>query len=163
MLAHAIAAKLSVQPELATQYFYVFARFEYALKEAGYAKKDKYESVSADWKTFAQSIEGKFDGKAAKEVEQATDYLTQKPPMTRTLTFDGSLDWKETRQGREETNTEYLLRLVRVVRNNLFHGGKFSKGPFEDPARDKNLLEACLTVIDYCLKLEREVALRFSY
>jgi hypothetical protein len=47
------------------------------------------------------------------------------------------------------------LRLVRDVRNNLFHGGKYLKTPVDGAARrNKDLLQACLTVLAECRSVD---------
>lgn len=55
-----------------------------------------------------------------------------------------------------------MLRLVRVVRNNLFHGGKYQSGPFDEIARNENLLEAAITVLSHCLALSDPVREAFE-
>ena len=52
-----------------------------------------------------------------------------------------------------------LLRRVKRVRNNLFHGGKLaeSSGHIEDRARNRPLLDACVTLLKACLDLSLEL------
>ena len=45
------------------------------------------------------------------------------------------------------TETEKVLRLVRRVRNNLFHGGKHNAGLFENTDRSIRLLTNSIVVI----------------
>jgi hypothetical protein len=43
--------------------------------------------------------------------------------------------------------------MVRCVRNNLFHGGKFNIEVLEDTARTEKLLSSSLTVLAACLDI----------
>ena len=49
----------------------------------------------------------------------------------------------------------WLLLMVRTVRNNLFHGGKFPLIPVSEPSRDSTLLHHSITILAACLPLER--------
>jgi hypothetical protein len=66
----------------------------------------------------------------------------------------------------DETEVQYLLRLVRDVRNNLFHGGKYPEsqgGPIDgNTLRNKRLLQACLTILDTCRSLDAKVGDLFA-
>ena len=50
-------------------------------------------------------------------------------------------------------DVDWLLENVKMVRNNLFHGGKH----MEEPARDNTLLESSLIVLAACLRWNSEV------
>jgi hypothetical protein len=43
------------------------------------------------------------------------------------------------------------------VRNNLFHGGKFQKGPEADISRDQELIEAGITITQACLDFDKNL------
>jgi hypothetical protein len=47
---------------LASEMFFTFARFEYALKAVGFHKGD--EAAEPDWRAFAESVSGKPSGSA---------------------------------------------------------------------------------------------------
>jgi hypothetical protein len=49
------------------------------------------------------------------------------------------------------TDESYGLLLVRRIRNNLFHGAKFLLGGERDFDRDRQLVEAALTVLDVAM------------
>jgi hypothetical protein len=64
-----------------------------------------------------------------------------------------------------ESDERYLLRLVRDVRNNLFHGGKYPAptGPVDgEVLRNSKLLKACLTILDRCQSLHADVSRVFE-
>jgi len=53
-----------------------------------------------------------------------------------------------------------VIRSLRIVRNNVFHGGKFPDGPIVEPLRDEALIRDCLAVFERLLDLPlpRDVA-----
>ncbi len=46
-----------------------------------------------------------------------------------------------------------VLQSVRTVRNNVFHGGKFSEGSVAEPLRDETLIRECVAVLNGLLEL----------
>jgi hypothetical protein len=72
---------------------------------------------------------------------------------------DGQLGWKKVKRRAGDSEERYLLRLIKTVRNNLFHGGTFANpgGPVEDPARNRPLLNACITILKACLYVSPEL------
>ncbi len=104
------------------EFFAFFSRFEYALKRAGFLKNgDKAEPC---WDRFANSVRNRLFTKADSEFQAGREYLMRKPPDTQVV-VNGGLGWRSTPKGDGESDEQYLLRLVRIVRNNLFHGGKY--------------------------------------
>ncbi len=158
-----IAATHSLRPlqrahldsNLITEFFFVFSRFEYALKRAGYVKP-KRRNAEPDWDAFGDSIEQRYSREDNPELAKAVDYLLHKPPKRQIVGDDGSLTWEDL--ARENvTEVRWLLLLVRRVRNNLFHGGKYPYTPLPEPARDTQLLESSLIVLGTCLGWDEEV------
>ncbi|HNT86793.1 MAG TPA: hypothetical protein PKL84_02915, partial [Candidatus Hydrogenedentes bacterium] len=76
----------------------------------------------------------------------------------RQVVRDGRLAWEQIGRGNAECEEEFVLRLVRTARNNLFHGGKYPDGPIDEVARDKAILRAALGVLDGCYRLHPGVA-----
>lgn len=54
-----------------------------------------------------------------------------------------------------------LLVLVRRIRNNLFHGGKFPEGPEDDASRDRELLKSDIAVLQACLESDPQLMTSF--
>ncbi|MDA1314463.1 MAG: hypothetical protein O2968_14075 [Acidobacteria bacterium] len=81
------------------------------------------------------------------------EYLQQQPPRKQVL-CRGNLSWSNDID-ESISDIERVLIYVRRVRNNLFHGGKFPTpdGVVDEPGRDKQLIQECLTVLRAVLKL----------
>lgn len=150
---------LGIDKNLVIEFFIFFSRFEYALKKAGYIDGNS-KRVWANWEEFANEIEKFFDAKKNEELEEAVNYLLTNPPRKQILK-DGKLSWKDNKQSKKESDTEYLLRLVRTVRNNLFHGGKFPELLTYDHERDEKLLLSSLVLLNKCLELKQNLKNHF--
>jgi hypothetical protein len=127
-MATSILDLLNVPRELTLEFLATFARFEFALKKAGYARGDDSE-VSAYWDAFANDV-AKIDAAALAPVLAASQYVQQHPPKKQVLDH-GVIRWVD-RQGSSGSAIGDVLRSVRTVRNNVFHGGKFPEGPVAD-------------------------------
>ncbi len=57
-------------------------------------------------------------------------------------------------------DTDYFLLLVRRVRNNLFHGGKFNEHWFE-PERSEHLISHSITILNKALIMNKDVHTAF--
>lgn len=142
--------------EMVTNFFLVFSRFEYALKRAKCVSVNKKGHVKPNWSKFAQSIES-LPWNDAKLAE-AADSLQRRPPKRQIVNSGGGLDWEKIEerddlQRDNSRNIPWLLDMVQVVRNNLFHGGK--QAP--EPARDQELLKNSMIVLAACLDQNPEV------
>jgi hypothetical protein len=145
--------------ELILHFLIYFARAEYALKRAHYIKGNETR-IDADWDKFASDTHGKFNAEVSEELSSATKYLLEHPPKKQALK-NGQLAWVDSECGKKEI-LPCLLVLVRRVRNNLFHGGKFPTKPIPEVSRDRRLLESCLLVLSAALQLNQSVARFFS-
>lgn len=146
--------------ELVLEFFASFSRFECALKRARFVKEGPYGCAIPDWNKFADKHEGRFVGIADQDFEKARSYLLAAPPQEQKVDAGVSMGWRwmpNHPQG-TESDERHLLRLVRDVRNNLFHGGKYPTGDVrEEDLRNRKLLEACLTILDNCRSLDPDV------
>ena len=155
MLSDTLAALGDRAPktDLVFQFFAFFSRFEYALKRSGFLKNNR--KAEPDWNKYANSLYGCFTNVDDKAFRDAIEFLLDAPPQTQVVAHKNTLDWEDTPKGEGEHCEDYVLRLVRVVRNNLFHGGKYPipVGPLDDAARNEDLLNAGITILDHCLTL----------
>lgn len=129
-------------------FFLVFSRTEYALKNGGFSKGDE-RRVDPDWEMFSASIKDVFDKDKSRELSDAFNYMLQSPPKKQVLR-QNKLYWDENIPNGNLANIEKVLILVRRIRNNLFHGGKHN-----DANTDRNelLLKSSLAIIRECILL----------
>lgn len=135
---------LPVDRSTAIDFIGVFARFEYALKRAGFLQDDRVAKPS--WKRFEEEIQTQVQEGGLDEVFKAGAYLIEHPTRKQVVR-DGTLDWGEPPRAPTPPTLAWLLDVVRTIRNNLFHGGKFMAGPLEDPLRDHHLIAASSDVL----------------
>lgn len=146
--------------ELVLQFFVTFSRFEYALKRAGFVRCDSHNNALPDWATFAREKGNTLlDDTTDREFIEARSFLLREPPRRQICTAsDPSLRWQTNTKRSGESDAKYLLRLVRDVRNNLFHGGKYPNEAVSGlRLRNCALLQACLTILEKCLSLDADV------
>lgn len=144
---------LTIDRDLLLEFFVVFSKFEFALKNSTFLKGDE-SHADPDWDCFAVSLRGPFRVSASSELKEACEYLLLNPPMKQAV-VNNRLAWSSNDPG-APSKVERLLLLVRRVRNNLFHGGKFSAGGFEDTPRQERLLKSALIILAECLRLSPE-------
>ena len=133
---------------LVQEFFFVFSRFEYALKITDYLRRNSTEPL-IDWRRFATSVEHVFSDPPNRDFAKAIEYLTTHPPKKQIL-IQGRIAWTD---GTPQTDfvADLILLYVRRVRNNLFHGGKFRQHRLEYQERTPELLHHSLVVIQTCL------------
>ena len=139
-----------------------FSRFEFALKASGFLKGDE-RGAEADWDMLSNSLTGTLISADGQSLQAAVNALLAKPPKKQVVR-EGRLAWTEPALGSGESNEAYVLRLVRQVRNNLFHGGKYPypDGPLQGTERNKELLRAGLEVLGACLRVSPELGRAFA-
>ncbi len=152
---------LGIDRAVVLKFLGVFSRFEFALKRSGFLEAS--EQAEANWDTYADSLRGRFESVKNQRFIEAVAFLKKAPPR-RQVVSGSDIDWKDTPVGDGEHHEKYVLRLVRVVRNNLFHGGKYPIpiGPLEDVGRNRELIEASVAVLAECLQLSPNVQAAFD-
>ena len=153
--------RLGIDPDVTMRFFVVFSCFEFALKRAGYASRRRRKDVVADWDGFGRRFSDRFFSAVTDEVLNAVRYLTENPPRKEVLNDWDELDWEDAPCA-DPTSLLDILIIVRRVRNNLFHGGKFPSGPVPFPGRDRDLVCSCILVLEACIPLDSAVADRFA-
>jgi hypothetical protein len=154
-----------VSREMLLDFFLTFARFEYAMKASTFMKPappaaEEPVPAKPDWNRLTETLEGRFDPGSSIELQEACRYLLEAPPR-RQMTLGEGQFWQPPARG-GESEIRYLLSLVRIVRNNLFHGGKHNLEVHEDEARTELLLRNSLTVLAECRALSAELARAFD-
>jgi hypothetical protein len=155
-----LSERLGLDKELVCEFLLYFSRFEYALKRAGFVVGDEKWAEPA-WDSFVNSIRGQFSSANGITFMRAIQLLDSAPPQKQVLK-DGQLSWADNKKDISESQEAWILRLVRTVRNNLFHGGKYPDTVVPDLERDLQLLRACLTVLKQTLQLSPTVMPWFS-
>lgn len=128
---------------VAFSFFREFARCEYCLKAVGLLLGAP-NNPKADWGAFAAQVMAVFDEPPNVETNDAIRYYLAHPPMKQVF-FDGVLSWSNAPPN-YRNQAELVLLLVRRVRNNLFHGGKFN-GHWFEPQRSEELLRGGLVIL----------------
>ena len=142
---------------LLLEFFLTFACFEYALKASGFLKRHPEDPVDLppaepDWDRFAVSLRNHFVPTRTPELGEAFRYLLEHPPNKQVL-LNGAPAWETPVRGQGVTDIEFVLRMTRCVRNNLFHGGKHNIAEHQSTERTEKLLRASLLILHECLAL----------
>jgi len=144
-----------INRDLVLEFFLKFSRFEFALKLAGYARgNDTY--IKPDWIRFAATINDIFNKNHNPHLAQACEYFLINPPNQQVL-VGGRLGWNPQPPAKANTEPKLLIALVKRVRNNLFHGGKYNAQMHEETARSEMLLRGSLLILDECLRVSPQV------
>lgn len=152
-------ANVTLDHDLLLEFFLTFARFEFALKSSGFFRGD-LGRVTPDWTRFGESLD--FDtARRGANCASAIDYFSLHPPW-RQVVAGGALGWDSSVGFATLERMDQVLDLVRRVRNNLFHGGKFNDDVHSGPGRNELLLRHSLAILHRCLELSPSVATAYD-
>ena len=151
---------LHIPPELACQFLAVFSRMEYALKSTRYANGSD-RRVDPAWDRFANEFDEAFLQIGETELVEARKYLLSRPPRKQTL-VDNRITFTDQVIDANQKTTQQILLMVRTVRNNLFHGGKYLPEGEQEAGRDHLLVQHALSVLLACSRLDPEVRSSFE-
>lgn len=142
---------IAVDRETVCEFFAIFSRFEFALKECGYVVEGLDYAAPA-WRRFAKECTLELPPESVVHV--AIGYLETYPPEIQTP----RLKWE--RKGFwGKDSTERAIESMTRVRNNLFHGGK--SRPQSPEGRDQMLVEFSLMLLKKLL--EQNANIRTEY
>jgi len=136
---------LNMPRELACEFFATFSRFEFALKENDicYISNGR---VSPDWNSFRDWADENIALITDPVLMQHLVNLTKEPPQVQTA----PRGWANIElQG--STVFGQAINAAQRVRNNLFHGGKYT--PNSSPGRDEMLVTSAMALLYACLIL----------
>jgi hypothetical protein len=152
---------LPIAPELASEFLGVFARCEYALKSAGYARGDD-NGVNAKWDAFAKDIDWHFRRIKTRYFVSAVNFLLTEPPRKQVLQ-GRYLQWKSAPPNNLIPKAQQTLLMVRRVRNNLFHGAKVWSPEYGPRDRDERLIRSSLAILQRVMTINEQVHIAFQY
>lgn len=128
---------------LAFDFFYWFSRFEFALKENRYLKTSETgANAEPGWDKFVKKW---ADAYVLSRVATA---LCDARPERQVVGENKELVWEPVGLGDCKSDLAKVVRLLKTVRNNLFHGGKHGGAGWDDPERTKLLLRSGMAVLD---------------
>jgi hypothetical protein len=130
---------IAVPRDLVAEFFAVFARCEYAMKETGY-KRDDHAMAAPAWQRLASDAAGWLRVSAGSDLALAIELLTSDPPKLQTY-----LDGWQSSPLRGFSAIARAIDAATRVRHNLFHGGKHT--PEAEAGRDEKLVRAALTLL----------------
>ncbi len=147
--------------KLAWEFFVFFSRFEYALKRHQAYLMPGTGDAQPNWDRFASKNAANFSRDTSPALQKAVEFYIAQPPRKQ-LRHEGEMNWSAPQEwdGREP-RLVWLLRVIRTVRNNLFHGGKFPLLPIEEPSRDRDLIANGLAILNAALALDPSVQRQF--
>jgi hypothetical protein len=130
----------SISSELtqkAFSFFFWFSRFEAALKEQGFLKSEQIGAIAEpNWAYFVRVY--------------STDYilttsgtkLLKLAPQRQMVGEGKTLTWQPVSLANDGTDLAKVVRMLKTLRNNVFHGGKSFAAGWDQPARTNELLDA---------------------
>ena len=145
---------LQMPRELVCEFFAVFSRFEFTLKESRFVSVSRFGRATPDWNRFASKTGPKLVAQKGTKLDDAIAYLTSEPPQVQTA----AQNWSQ-QPLTGSTLGEKAIAAAQRVRNNLFHGGKHT--PHSPPGRDEKLVRLALVVLYACL--EQDANLRQTF
>lgn len=134
---------ISIHKELLIEFFVVFSRFEYALKRARYCKSNN--AAMPDWDRFACECK-ELKSADVLRLKEVGSYLIEFPPRQQ-IFIDNCLSFAPITFVDGTHLVEKLIRYVKTVRNNLFHGGKYPGEYVEEPGRNPELLKSSIATL----------------
>lgn len=127
---------------LAFDFFYWFSRFEFCLKDNGYLKHDELgANAEPGWEKFVEKHASKYQ----PSIDAQT--LLNAPPERQIVLANRTLDWRPVGTSDCTSDLAKVTRLIKTVRNNLFHGGKHGAAGWDNLARTQSLLSASKAVL----------------
>ena len=132
----------------------MFSRLEYCLKVTSFRQRGDGEA-KADWNAFIGAAEARFNPEESPELAKAYEYLTGNPPRSLEVK-NGNVFWADYIK-RGTTRADEAVWIVKQIRNNLFHGGKFAHDPGSSPERENKLLMCATILLSHLISVVPEV------
>lgn len=144
--SRSIVRKENIPPNLsnlAFDFFYWFSRFEFALKENKYLRNHTVgANAEPGWDKFVLNFQNSY------VLSDQASALLQEKPERQVVTAHHQLAWEEVDLSECKSQLERVVRVLKTVRNNLFHGGKSGCKGWDNPERTELLLSLGKAVLD---------------
>ena len=142
------------------EFFIVFARFECAMKNNTNYVDVRYNRVYVNWDRFTMAISERFNQDTSEQLNSAVNYILENPPKFQSIQNENTV-WVRRNIPENTPITNQLGLHIRTIRNNLFHGGKFS-GVYEpDVSRNYRLIDSSLIILNNWLDIEEDLKIEF--
>ncbi|WP_230432141.1 hypothetical protein [Plesiomonas shigelloides] len=156
------------------KFFVIFSRFEFALKSSGFLVKKPSEKPSEkpaepNWDSFVKKYKKTFQ--VTDELNNSFTYLTNQcsAPSRQILVVsdEGTVNevlsstWKKQNIDANAPDLKKVVDSIKLVRNNLFHGGKYGDKSWNDPERTSLLIEHSIKVIWALVELNSDIEVYF--
>lgn len=151
---------LNIPAEIAIEFLSVFSRMEYALKSTEFADGGPAR-VEPAWDRFANHIHERFTQLEDEALDRSVNLLLEQPPRKQVL-LEGRLRFIEQEIDTGQRSTQQLLKMIRTVRNNFLHGGKYAPDGEVEQGRNERLVSASLEVLKQCRFLHEEVSASYE-
>lgn len=132
----------------AFQFFFWFSRFEAALKESGFLKSEaRGATAEPSWERFVKTYAGNY------ALTESGKKLIELAPERQVVGNGKNLSWCPV--GIDDCRTDLckVVRMLKTVRNNVFHGGKSGGAGWDQPERTEELLDAATSELQALGKL----------
>ncbi|MBS3669618.1 hypothetical protein [Vreelandella boliviensis] len=134
--------------ELTFDFFYWFSRFEFALKENKFLKREGIgDNAEPGWDQFVDQY------KQAFHHTDETRRLLALNPKRQKVSENSGLKWKDVGLDDCDSDLCKVVRLLKTIRNNLFHGGKHGAEDWDHPERTKALLVVGKNILDQLVSM----------
>lgn len=153
-----VYTRVDFDRDLVFKFFTIFSLFEYALKQSGFCSVGRSSESQPDWERFANEIHPQFAALTTPALITAVKYMVIQPVMKQVVQHN-SLVFIQRQRPQNMNDTVWLSVLIRGVRNNLFHGGKFR---YARP-RDPELISNSLIILESWTRLQPGVEQELKY
>jgi hypothetical protein len=144
-----LLAALTISRDDLLEFVLMYTRMEYALKRAGFVRAGSNDRLIVEWSEFSQHIELRSES-ADSEFRRAAEFLLKQAPWKQVFR-NGQLDFAPIEDEGGALSKKLIDRL-KVVRNNLMHGGKYPhRRSVGEPGRNQALLQASVIVMNRIL------------
>jgi len=162
-----LLSNLNVNKDIVFEFFSLFSRFEFALKDVGYFRKKRNKNAEPNWNKFAEDINN--ESHSDFDLHKFNQAILKFAPKCQ-IVDDSGVNPKVIFKNRDlngANDVDSTLIGIRRIRNNLFHGGKMGNRQKYDNSRDEDLLKFSLKVmyliVDKCNYSTNQMLKDFHY